>query len=82
MATPKKRMNNEQFFTALVKGKLTPNVNPLFVHMFLMDALIKLSDKVAVAKPEDIGENAVVHPQSWINTAKEIKKVMDERLKG
>lgn len=39
---------------------------------FVMDALTKMSKRVADSKVEDYPENGFVHPEAWIGVAKEI----------
>lgn len=71
----KKRLTNVQ----LVKKFMEHSKHGALAQMFVMDALHKLVKAVAKSKPEDYGEHSVVNPEAWINCAKELQAILEER---
>ena len=71
-------MSNEQFMAKLLSGAFTPTIHPGMIQAFVIDSITKMADRVSVAKPEEV-ENGLIHGQTWINTAKEVKRVVDEK---
>jgi hypothetical protein len=46
-------------------------------QVFVMDALLKMSEAVAKSTPKDYPKNNFIHPEAWIGVAKEIKAKLE-----
>lgn len=48
-------------------------------QIFVMDALHKMSKRVAESKVEDYPEDGFINPEAWIGVAKEIQTKLNSR---
>jgi hypothetical protein len=49
---------------------------------FIMEALTQYADVVAERKPEDFPPHSMIHPESWIGCAKELKEELEQHFKS
>lgn len=50
--------------------------NDPMAEIFVMDAIMKLSDAVSESKPSDYPKNSFVYPPAWIAAGKRIKAAL------
>jgi hypothetical protein len=72
-----KNKTNTEFVTELMEY----SKHGALMQLFIIDALIKHSDRVVEHEAEvlQVMENSMIHGPAWVGCAKELKKALENR---
>ena len=73
----KKQKTNVQIVKEIMEFS---DFGPL-AQMFIIDAITKQAEAVSKTTAKDYPENMMIHPEAWINVAKEIKEKLEKAYK-
>jgi hypothetical protein len=76
-------MSNESpNFHQLIHDLTENSKRPFAAKFFVINALLKFSEAVATAPPEEFDEHSLISPIVWQDTAREIAAKLNEYLRG